>query len=156
NLLQQTLLDLWLGDRDELCAVGDDYQSIYGFTGASAQWLLGLPRRYPEARIVRLEQNYRSTPEVLALANRLVPKLGGAQKTLHATLADGPEPVVVPNADIAARVKQMALLGVALEDQAVLVRTHARAADFGEAVSEAAAPRQGASLLSCDAARRSL
>src|SRR5207245_7520610 len=76
NMLQQTLLELWLGDRDELCAVGDDYQSIYGFTGASAQWLLALPRRYPEARVVRLEQNYRSTPQVLALANRLVPKLG--------------------------------------------------------------------------------
>ena len=92
NLLQQTLLDLWLGDRDDLCAVGDDYQSIYGFTGASAQWLLALPRRFPQARVVRLEQNYRSTPQVLALANRLVPRLGGAEKTLRATLDDGPEP----------------------------------------------------------------
>ena len=47
NLLQQSLLDLWLGDRDDLCAVGDDYQAIYGFTGASAEWLLALPRRFP-------------------------------------------------------------------------------------------------------------
>src|SRR4029079_969805 len=76
NLLQQTLLELWLGESDELCAVGDDYQSIYGFTGASAQWLLALPRRFPHAKVVRLEQNYRSTPQVLALANRLVPQLG--------------------------------------------------------------------------------
>ena len=81
NLLQQTLLDLWLGDRDELCAVGDDYQSIYGFTGASARWLLALPKRFPNATVVRLEQNYRSTPQVVALANRLVPELGGAAKT---------------------------------------------------------------------------
>ncbi len=156
NLLQQTLLDLWLGDRDELCAVGDDYQSIYGFTGASAQWLLALPRRYADAHVVRLEQNYRSTPQVLALANRLVPKLGGAEKTLRATLGDGPEPDVLPNADVAARIKELASAGIALEDQAVLVRTNARAADFEEAFHEAGIPFQGASLLSRDAARRLL
>jgi DNA helicase-2/ATP-dependent DNA helicase PcrA len=156
NLLQQTLLDLWLGDRDDLCAVGDDYQSIYGFTGASAQWLLALPRRFPQARVVRLEQNYRSTPQVLALANRLVPRLGGAEKTLRATLDDGPEPEVRPNADIAARIKELAAAGVPLEDQAVLVRTNARAADFEEAFHEAGLPFQGASLLSRDAARRVL
>jgi DNA helicase II / ATP-dependent DNA helicase PcrA len=156
NLLQQTLLDLWLGDRNEVCAVGDDYQSIYGFTGASAQWLLALPRRYADAHVVRLEQNYRSTPQVLALANRLVPKLGGAEKTLRATLGDGPEPEVLPNADVAVRIKELASAGVALEDQAVLVRTNARAADFEEAFHEAGIPFQGASLLSRDAARRVL
>src|SRR4030095_5206128 len=47
NLLQQALLDRWLGSSDELCAVGDDYQAIYGFTGASPRYLLGLPRRFP-------------------------------------------------------------------------------------------------------------
>jgi DNA helicase-2/ATP-dependent DNA helicase PcrA len=156
NLLQQTLLDLWLGDGDELCAVGDDYQSIYGFTGASAEWLLGLPRRYPNARVVRLEQNYRSTPQVLALANRLVPKLGGAEKTLRPTLADGPEPVVQFGVDIAVSIKQLAAAGIELEKQAVLVRTNARAADFEEAFHEAGIPFQGASLLSRDAARRVL
>src|SRR5215216_3137599 len=76
NLLQQSLLELWLGPRDDLCAVGDDYQSIYGFTGASPEWLLGLASRFPHATVVRLEENYRSTPQVLSLANRLVPKLG--------------------------------------------------------------------------------
>src|SRR5205814_7056866 len=69
NLLQQTLLDLWLGDRDDLCVVGDDYQSIYAFTGAGPEHLLGVPSRLPHATIVRLEENYRSTPQVLALAN---------------------------------------------------------------------------------------
>ena len=156
NVLQQTLLDLWLGDRDELCAVGDDYQSIYGFTGASAEWLLALPRRFPAARVVRLERNYRSTPQVLALANRLVPKLGGAEKTLRATLGDGPEPELLAHADIGARIKELYASGVALEDQAVLVRTNARAADFEEAFHEAGLPFQGASLLSRDAARRVL
>ena len=78
NLLQQTLLDRWLGDGVELCAVGDDYQSIYAFTGATPQYLLGLPRRFPNALVVKLEANYRSTPQVLELANRIVPALGGA------------------------------------------------------------------------------
>jgi len=156
NLLQQTLLDLWLDDRDELCAVGDDYQSIYGFTGASARWLLALPERFPHATVVRLEQNYRSTPQVLALANRLVPQLGGAEKTLRATVGDGPEPLVVPAADVAARIAELQRAGVALEEQAVLVRTNARAADVEEQLHEAGIPFQGASLLARDAARRLL
>src|SRR5262249_47581603 len=87
NLLQQTLLELWLGDRDDLCVVGDDYQSIYSFTGATPSYLLAL-----RGRVIRLEANYRSTPEVLATANRLVPKLGGAEKTLRAVHPPGPEP----------------------------------------------------------------
>ena len=62
NMLQQTLLDRWLGDRDELCAVGDDYQSIYAFTGASPEHLLAMPSRFPHAEVIRLEENYRSTP----------------------------------------------------------------------------------------------
>jgi DNA helicase II / ATP-dependent DNA helicase PcrA len=156
NLLQQTLLDLLLGERDELCAVGDDYQSIYGFTGASAQWLLALPQRFPQARVVRLEQNYRSTPQVLSLANRLVPRLGGAQKTLRATLDDGPEPEVRPAAAVAARVAELAAAGVPLEEQAILVRTNARAADFEEELHDAGIASQGASLLARDAARRLL
>ncbi len=90
NLLQQTLLERWLGDRDELCAVGDDYQSIYAFTGASPEHLLSMPERLPGATVVRLEENYRSTPEVLEFANRLVPRLGGAEKVLRATLPPAP------------------------------------------------------------------
>ena len=156
NLLQQTLLDLWLGERDDVCVVGDDYQSIYGFTGASAEWLLGLPRRFPQTHVVRLEQNYRSTPQVLALANGLVPKLGGSAKTLRPTLPDGPEPDVRPNADVVARIKELAAAGVPLEEQAVLVRTNARTTEFEEAFHEAGIPFQGASLLDRDAARQLL
>jgi DNA helicase II / ATP-dependent DNA helicase PcrA len=156
NVLQQTLLEFWLGTRDDVCVVGDDYQSIYGFTGASAEWLLGLPTRFPHTHVVRLEQNYRSTPQVLELANRLVPRLGGSAKTLRATLADGPEPDVRPNADVAARVAQLAAEGVPLEEQAVLVRTNARTTEFEEAFHEAGIPFQGASLLDRDAARQLL
>src|SRR4051812_16432537 len=93
NLLQQTLLDLWLGPRNDLCVVGDDYQSIYAFTGASPQWLLGVHERFEDATVVRLEDNYRSSPEILELANRLVPRLGGAEKVLRPTRPAGPGPV---------------------------------------------------------------
>ena len=154
NLLQESLLERWLGERDDVCAVGDDFQSIYGFTGASAQWLLDLPRRYPHARVVRLEQNYRSTPQVLGLANRLVPKLGGSAKTLRATLPDGPEPEVGSGLDVVARIRELAAVGVPLEEQAVLVRTNARTTEFEEAFHEAGIPFQGASLLARDAARQ--
>ena len=65
NLLQQSLLERWLGERDDLCVVGDDYQSIYSFTGATPEHLLGMPARFPGALVVRLEENYRSTPEIL-------------------------------------------------------------------------------------------
>jgi DNA helicase-2/ATP-dependent DNA helicase PcrA len=156
NLLQQALLDLWLGERDDLCAVGDDYQAIYGFTGASADWLLALPRRFPQARVVRLERNYRSTPQVLALANRLVPRLGGSAKTLAPTLQDGSEPLVGPGLDVAAHVQEWHTGGIPLEEMAVLVRTNARTSEFEEAFHEAGIPFQGASLLARDAARQLL
>ncbi len=156
NLLQQALLDLWLGERDELCAVGDDYQAIYGFTGASARWLLALPQRFPHARVVRLERSYRSTPQVLALANRLVPRLGGSAKTLAPTVPAGPEPVVGPGLDVVAHVRQLHEGGLALEEMAVLVRTNARTTEYEEAFHEAAIAFQGASLLARDAARQLL
>jgi DNA helicase II / ATP-dependent DNA helicase PcrA len=156
NLLQQALLDHWLGERDDLCAVGDDYQAIYGFTGASAAWLLALPQRFPDAQVVRLERSYRSTPQVLELANRLVPRLGGSAKTLAPTLPEGPEPVVGPALDVAEHVRRLHADGVLFEEMAVLVRTNARTSEFEEAFHEAAIPFQGASLLARDAARQLL
>jgi len=156
NLLQQSLLDLWLGERDELCAVGDDYQAIYGFTGASARWLLALPRRFPHAHVVKLERNYRSTPQVLELANRLVPRLGGSAKTLAAALEAGAQPVVGPGLDVIAQVRQLHAGGLPFDEMTVLVRTNARTTEFEEAFHDAAIPFQGASLLARDAARQLL
>ena len=163
NLLQQTLLDLWLGDRDDLCVVGDDYQSIYSVTGAGPEHLLGVPRRFPHALVVRLEDNYRSTPQVLALANELVPNLGGAEKTLRPTLPAGDEPVVRPyptpddeGVAIVAEIRRLTVGGTAvpLEQIAILARTNARLTDFEELLHEAGIPFQGSSLLERDAARR--
>ena len=163
NLLQWSLLEQWLGSRDELCAVGDDYQAIYGFTGASPHWLLGVEARFPQAEVVRLESNYRSTPEVLELANRLVPLLEGAEKVLRPTRPSGPAPAVERFATaededewVAAQVKRLAAEGIAYEEMAVLGRTNARLADFEESFHDAGIPFQGSSLLSRDAARRML
>jgi len=157
NGLQQRLLELWLGTRDDLCAVGDDYQSIYGFTGAGPEHLLAFSR---QAQVVRLERNYRSTPEVLELANRLVPRLGGAPKTLRPTLSPGPVPELVgfpgwseEGAWIVARIDALHRDGVPYEEQAVLVRTNARSADLEEVLHEAEIPFQGASLLEREGAR---
>jgi DNA helicase-2/ATP-dependent DNA helicase PcrA len=156
NLLQQSLVDRWLGERDDLCAVGDDYQAIYGFTGASAEWLLALPRRFPQSCVVRLERNYRSTPQVLEVANRLVPQLGGSAKTLAPTVPDGPEPLIGPALSVAEHVRRLSAAGLPLEQMAVLVRTNARTSEFEEAFHDAGIPFQGASLLARDAARQLL
>jgi ATP-dependent DNA helicase UvrD/PcrA len=77
NPLQKLLLDAWLGDRDDLCVVGDPRQTIYSFTGATSAYLTGFPAEYPQAAVVRLVRNYRSTPEVVTLANRLTGAAGG-------------------------------------------------------------------------------
>jgi ATP-dependent DNA helicase UvrD/PcrA len=163
NLLQQSLLELWLGEGDELCAVGDDYQSIYGFTGASPEWLLGLAGRFLRATVVRLEANYRSSPQVLALANRLVPQLGGAEKTLRPTRPDGPEPVLCgfdsPEGEgtfVLERVRALSAEGVPYEEMAVLIRLNSRSVDFEELFGEAQIPFQGAALLARDGARQLL
>ena len=149
NPLQQALLDAWLGDRDELCVVGDDYQTIYSFTGASPEHLLSFPDRYPDAIVVRLEQNYRSTAQILTVANALARSLGGFNKELRATRPDGPNPTARALADPAAEtafvveeVRRLAALGIALEEMAVLYRINARSEPFEEAFAAAGIPYQ--------------
>jgi DNA helicase-2/ATP-dependent DNA helicase PcrA len=149
NPLQQALLDRWLGDRDEICVVGDDYQTIYGFTGASPEHLLGFPAHHPGATVVRLEENYRSTPEILAVANALTPKLGGFGKTLRATRPSGPNPTARALPDTASEVTAIIDAARALHDDgtawdaiAVLVRINARTEPYEEALATAGIPYQ--------------
>jgi DNA helicase-2/ATP-dependent DNA helicase PcrA len=144
NLLQQSLLERWLGGRDELCVVGDDYQAIYSFTGATREYLLNAP-----GHVFRLEENYRSTPEILELANRLVPNLGGSSKVLRATRPPGDQPVVRACEDaesevasIVARIAALHQNGVPYEEIAVLYRINSRSEEFEEALSEAGIPYQ--------------
>jgi DNA helicase-2/ATP-dependent DNA helicase PcrA len=110
--------------------------------------------RFPHAQVIRLEENYRSSPQVLALANRLVPNLGGAQKTLRATRADGPEPQLRQCEDEAAfAVERIRSLDLPHEQIAILCRTNARLVEFEEALHDARIPAQGASFLSRESAR---
>jgi len=149
NPLQQTLLDRWLGDRDDLCVVGDDYQTIYSFTGASPEYLLTFPSRFPDATIVRLEENYRSTPQVLTVANALAVHLGGFRKELRSTRGDGPGPTArqLPDADaevgfVVDEIRRLHADGMPYEQIAVLYRINARSEPYEEALAAAGIPYQ--------------
>jgi DNA helicase-2/ATP-dependent DNA helicase PcrA len=78
NPLQKLLLESWAGERDDICVVGDPRQTIYSFTGATPAYLTGFTAEFPAATVVRLVRNYRSTPQVVALANQLT-GAGGAR-----------------------------------------------------------------------------
>ncbi len=145
NPLQQALLDAWLGGRDDLAVVGDEDQTIYTFTGATSDYLTEFERRYPAAKVVRLESNYRSTPQVLALANRVLAagraamdeRARGAaarpEKRLVPTNDDGPAPHLAgydtDQAELAAitgSIRALARDGTAHAAMAILVRTNAQ------------------------------
>jgi DNA helicase-2/ATP-dependent DNA helicase PcrA len=166
NLLQQTLLERWLDGRDELCVVGDDYQAIYSFTGATPHYLLEMPRRYPNAQVIRLERNYRSSAQVLEFANKLVPRLGGAAKTLvPADGAIGPRPtlrrcdgVVGELETLVTEIRRLHSQKVPYEEMAVLYRINYRSVDYEEALHQARIPFQvaGGGFLERPAARAAL
>ncbi len=141
--LQQRLLELWLGESRDVCVVGDEDQTIYTFTGASSAFLTSFAARWPGATEVALVRNYRSTPQVLSLANRLL-AAEGRTKRLEATRGDGPEPTITkhPTADaelvalvagIAARLRD----GTTPSEVAVLVRMNAQLAPIEEALTRA-------------------
>ena len=132
NPLQQRLLDLWLGDRDDLCVVGDEDQTIYTFAGATSAFLTGFMDRFPAARQVTLDRNYRSSPEVLALANRLLAD-DGRGKRLVATQPSGPKPVIRRCADgdaelalLVSTIRRLIAEGTPPIEIAVLVRMNAQ------------------------------
>ncbi|MEI7717750.1 MAG: ATP-dependent helicase, partial [Mycobacterium sp.] len=94
--LQQRVLDAWLGGRDDLTVVGDANQTIYSFTGASPRFLLDFSRRFPDATVVRLERDYRSTPQVVSLANQMIAaargRVAGSKLHLVGQREPGPAP----------------------------------------------------------------
>ena len=141
NPAQQRLLDAWLGDRDDLCVVGDPEQTIYSFAGASPEYLTGFATRYPKATVVRLVRDYRSTPQVVALANRLS---GGA---LVAQLPAGPVPVIDSHSDevaeaaaVATKISRLIADGTPASEIAVLFRINAQSETFEQALAEAGVP----------------
>ncbi|KGJ81138.1 ATP-dependent DNA helicase [Cryobacterium roopkundense] len=133
--LQHDLLALWLGDRRDLCVVGDASQTIYSFAGARSDYLLDFPKRYEDATVVRLEQNYRSTPPIVAAANQLMRGRPGAL-TLHAASAEvGVDPQVHDYASdmaeargVAQHIVELIEGGAKPEDIAVLFRVNVQAA----------------------------
>jgi DNA helicase-2/ATP-dependent DNA helicase PcrA len=138
NRLQGDIVDGMARAKRNVTVVGDDAQAIYSFRGASFENILGFPERYPDAKTFRLTQNYRSTPEILALANASIAQnVRQFAKELRATRPPGPMPAVVPLPDIPemARFVSQRLLewhdeGDRLSDLAVLYRAHYQALEL--------------------------
>jgi DNA helicase-2/ATP-dependent DNA helicase PcrA len=147
NPLQKLLLDTWLGDRDDLCVVGDPNQTIYSFTGATPSYLLGFPDEHPGAVVVRLVRDYRSTPQVVTLANGVLSRATDHAFKLVAQRADGPAPVfhsyddeVAEAEDVARQARKLIESGVQASEIAVLFRINAQSENFEQAFADADVP----------------
>ncbi len=145
NPLAERLLELWLGPSRDLAVVGDPDQTIYSFSGATPAYLLEFAERHRGARTVTLTDNYRSTPQVLALANRLIGQ--GPRGRLVATRPAGPAPQVHRFVDaeaelaaLAAEIARLIAAGVAAAAIAVLVRINAQIPAIEEALARAGIP----------------
>ncbi len=153
NPLQHRVLDAWLGDRDDITVVGGANQTIYSFAGAAPEWLTGFPRRYAEATVVRLERDYRSTPQVVSLANSVISaarsRPAGTRLRLTGQRSDGPDPDFAEHEDepteaesVARRIAQLVKEGVRLSEIAVLFRVNAQSEVYEQALSDAEIPYQ--------------
>jgi DNA helicase-2/ATP-dependent DNA helicase PcrA len=151
--LQQRVLDAWLGERDDLTVVGDANQTIYSFTGATPRYLLDFSRRFPDAAVVRLERDYRSTPQVVSLANRVIAaargRMAGSKLHLVGQRAPGPTPTfaeypdeVAEAAAVAKSIKKLMQSGTEPSEIAVLYRINAQSEVYEEALTEAGIPFQ--------------
>ncbi|MFE1342677.1 ATP-dependent DNA helicase UvrD2 [Streptomyces sp. NPDC058733] len=151
--LQQRLLELWLGDRDDLCVVGDASQTIYSFTGATPDHLLDFRLRHPGATVVKLVRDYRSTPQVVHLANGLLAQARGRAADHRLELVSqrpaGPEPVFTEYGDepaeaegCARRIRELLEAGVPAGEIAVLFRTNAQSETYEQALADAGVPYQ--------------
>ncbi|MEV1157940.1 ATP-dependent DNA helicase UvrD2 [Micromonospora chokoriensis] len=151
NPLQQRLLDAWLGGRDDLTVVGDASQTIYSFTGATSAYLVDFPRRHRNATVVRLVRDYRSTPQVVGLANAVISQARGTEARLRLELSGqrppGPEPDLRIFTDepaeanaVAARCRALIDAGTPAKEIAVLFRVNAQSEAYEKALTEASVP----------------
>ncbi|WP_107080004.1 ATP-dependent DNA helicase UvrD2 [Streptomyces sp. NBRC 109706] len=157
--LQQRLLQLWLGDRDSVCVVGDASQTIYSFTGATPDHLLNFRTQHPDATLVKLVRDYRSTPEVVHLANGLLSQARGRaaehRLELISQRPSGPDPHFSEHPDepaeaeaTAKRIKQLLTpvaqggSGVPASEIAVLYRVNAQSESYEQALADAGVPYQ--------------
>ncbi|MFD8156067.1 MULTISPECIES: ATP-dependent DNA helicase UvrD2 [Streptomyces] len=157
--LQQRLLELWLGDRDSLCVVGDASQTIYSFTGATPDHLLNFRTRHPGATMVKLIRDYRSTPQVVHLANGLLSQARGRAAEHRLELVSqreaGPDPAYAAYQDepaeaegTARRIRELITPveqgggGVPASQIAVLYRVNAQSELYEQALADAQVPYQ--------------
>ena len=149
NLLQARLLDLWLGGRHDVCVVGDVAQTIYSFTGASPDYLTGFGRKHPGARIVELTRDYRSTPQIVTLANDVLARSSQREGTVRlSSQRDGGAQVTYRTYDddraeaegVAASIADLIDAGMAPHSIAVLMRTNGQSQAFEEALGARGIP----------------
>ncbi|HJX45539.1 MAG TPA: ATP-dependent DNA helicase UvrD2 [Geodermatophilus sp.] len=151
NPLQQRLLDAWLGGRADVCVVGDPNQTIYSFTGADPDHLLGFADRYPDAAVVKLERDYRSTPQVVALANKLIGQAplrrGLPGLRLLGQRAEGPAPRFLEHPDepteaaaVAQDCRALVEAGTPASEIAVLFRINAQSQVYESALADVGVP----------------
>ena len=149
NLLQARLLDLWLGGRHDVCVVGDVAQTIYSFTGASPDYLTGFGRKHPGARIVELTRDYRSTPQIVSLANDVLARSSQREGTVRlSSQRDGGAQVTYRTYDddraeaegVAASIADLIDAGMAPHSIAVLMRTNGQSKAFEEALGARGIP----------------
>lgn len=143
NPLQKSVMDLWVGERDDICVVGDPSQTIYSFTGASSKYLVNFATTYPHATRVELVRCYRCSPEIVAMANAVIH--GDARSkplTLRSQQGSGPPPTISAYADdhdeaenVAAAIKKLISSGTLPADIAILFRINAQSAEFESALS---------------------
>ncbi len=146
--LQQRLINAWLGNRQEICVVGDPAQTIYSFAGATSSFLTTFTSRFPDAEVIRLTSGYRSTPEITFAANSLLRSATMGQE-LNAQNDHGDKPEVLAyndeSAEIAGIVSDMTALlssGVPAQEIAVLARTNSQLNSLERAMNDAKLPYQ--------------
>lgn len=146
--LQQRVLDAWLGERDDLTVVGDANQTIYSFNGATPDYLLDFSRRFPNSVTVRLQRDYRSTPQVVDLANKVIGqakgRVAGTRLTLIGQRPAGPTPEFAEYTDetaeataVVTRIKELIDKGVESSEIAILYRINASSAAYEYALEQA-------------------
>ena len=143
NPLQKSVLDLWVGERDDICVVGDPSQTIYSFTGASSRYLLDFVASYPSATQVELVRCYRCSPEIVKLANAVI---NGDTRSkpliLRSQQESGLAPRISTYADdhdeaenVAQAIKELINSGTAAADIAILFRINAQSAELETALT---------------------
>ncbi|SDU77503.1 ATP-dependent helicase [Arcanobacterium phocae] len=146
--MQYRLLQLWLGDRKDLCVVGDVAQTIYSFAGAQSTYLAEFSRHFPQANIVTLNRDYRSTPQIVEAANTVISH-GQIDGAVHLTsMLPSGRPVsfsiyqddAEEASEIAGKILSLAASGMKYSDIAILYRTNAQSAVFETALNEAGIP----------------